>query len=163
MLNFESWIQFGKTKQTKGIWGLIKVKFPGNCLVGKCKNSRESRNKLSPQGCVPAGNNFQNMFRNLGPGLSEPDRKGQDQPLVLPAQPPLLSCLRGPCLLPGPGPPGPIPTIASRANCPGTMSHHATSLSLKADLIVTLTGLKHVLSNRQNLLSSLYTRHLNVK
>ena len=124
---------------------------------------RESRNKLSPQGCVPAGNNFQNMFRNLGPGLSEPDRKGQDQPLVLPAQPPLLSCLRGPCLLPGPGPPGPIPTIASRANCPGTMSHHATSLSLKADLIVTLTGLKHVLSNRQNLLSSLYTRHLNFK
>lgn len=112
---------------------------------------RESRNKLSPQGCVPAGNNFQNMFRNLRLGLSEPDRKGQDQPLVLPARPPLLSCLRGPCLLPGPGPPGPIHTIASRASCPGTMSHRVTSLSLKADLIVSLTCLTHVLSNCQNL------------
>lgn len=61
---------------------------------------------------------------------------------------------------PLPESPSSFPTTTGTVNCPGT---RVTSLLLKADLITSLACLVYVLSNCQNLMSILFTRHLDVK
>jgi hypothetical protein len=128
----------------------------------------ESRNKLSPKGRVPSRNNFQNMFRNLGLGLSEPRDKERSKRSPRPAWLSfilLLNTVFLPCsprkLLPACS--HVLSFSVSSINCSGVRvlpsPHHvkAEPCTVSSTALTSCASLERVLSSCQTLMSSLFT------